>query len=215
MSAQEEILLDLKDLIGVSDGIDLMNAYKGLPIINKATIQAIHDGTVTLKIHKQQAACLRQDKNPLILCNSLREVASGEVMSLDAGTLTATLSRFEYAGYRVRGRMVTRVVPKEPIPVKLISGDEKHTLEIADICVEGIGVSASPDAWRPKRSNTIEMEFDLPNAHIKTTGTIRHVTQELSANLIGFDFVHGTSVRARVNEYVMQRREEILKELEG
>jgi hypothetical protein len=79
--------------------------------------------------------------------------------------------------------------------------------------LEGIGVAASAAEWQPKRNSPIGMEFDLPNIHIKTVGTVRYMTQELNVNRIGFDFAHGTPVRSYINDYINLRREEILKEL--
>ena len=52
------------------------------------------------------------------------------------------MTNFEYAGHRIRGRMVLRVVPNDPIEVKIITGDQTFTFNMADICVEGIGVTA-------------------------------------------------------------------------
>ncbi|MEK7439434.1 MAG: PilZ domain-containing protein [Chloroflexota bacterium] len=214
MNIQEQIINDLKDVANSSGEVDFMNVYKGLPIVNKAYIQAIHNNVVTFTIHKQQAACLKHDNSPLILSNSLRDAASGDVTALDTSVLTATMTNFEYAGHRIRGRMVLRVVPNDPIEVKIITGDQTFTFNMADICVEGIGVDGSPAAWHPKRNNSIEIEFYLPTGRIRSTGTVRYATQELNPSRIGFDFAHGTHVRAQVNEYITQRREEILRELE-
>ena len=103
-------------------------------------IQAIHNNVVTFTIHKQQAACLKHDPSPLILSNALRDAASGDVIALDTSVLTAAMTNFEYAGHRIRGRMVLRVVPNGPIEVKIIAGDQQFIFNMADICVEGIGV---------------------------------------------------------------------------
>lgn len=214
MNIQEQIINDLKDIFNSGGNVDFMNVYKGLPIINKAYVQAIHNNVVTFTIHKQQAACLKHDNSPLIISNSLRDAASGDVITLDTSVLTVTMTNFEYAGHRIRGRMVLRVEPREPIEVKITAGDQHYTFNMADICVEGIGVDGSIADWRPKRNNPIEMEFYLPNVRIQTTGTVRYATQELNPSRIGFDFAHGTHVRAQVNEYITQRREEILRELE-
>jgi len=110
--------------------------------------------------------------------------------------------------------MVLRVVPLEPIQVTIHADDQLFTFNMADISVEGVGVDGSPAAWRPKRNSPIEIEFDLPNGHIRSSGSVRYVTQELNPSRIGFDFAHGTHVRTQVNEYITQRREEILRELE-
>lgn len=214
MNIQEQIINDLKDIANSSSEVDMMNVYKGLPIINKAYVQAIHNNVVTFTIHRQQAACLRHDNSSLILNNALRDAVSGDVIALDVSVLTAMLTNFEYAGHRIRGRMVLRVVPNDPIQVTIISGDQRFIFNMADICVEGIGVDGSPAAWHPKRNHPVEMEFELPNGRIRSTGTVRYATQEINPSRIGFDFAHGTHVRAQVNEYITRRREEILRELE-
>ena len=86
MNIQEQIINDLKDVANSSGEVDFMNVYKGLPIVNKAYIQAIHNNVVTFTIHKQQAACLKHDNSPLILSNSLRDAASGDVTALDTSS---------------------------------------------------------------------------------------------------------------------------------
>ncbi len=214
MNTQEQILYDFKDIANSGGDVDFMNVYKGLPIVNKAHIQTIHHAVITFKVHRQQAACLKHDKNPLILSNALRDAVGGEVTELDTSALTASLTNFEYAGHRIRGRMVLRVAPPEPIQVTIHADDQLFTFNMADISVEGVGVDGSPATWRPKRNSPIEIEFDLPNGHITSSGSVRYVTQELNPSRIGFDFAHGTHVRTQVNEYITQRREEILRELE-
>jgi hypothetical protein len=216
MKQSDQILFGLERVAKAGGEVELLNGYKGLPIVTKASILKIGDDTVTLKVHKHQLTCLEIEQHTYILCLELEEAASATVIELDKAAGTAGLVNFLYAGRKIGERMILRVEPKDPIAVTIQTDGQIISGNLIDISIDGAGIRLSAPAADQllKRQSAVQVSFQLLNTRLEFSGTVAYLRTTNDANRLGVDFSADPHLKAAISQYITQRRAEIMNELD-
>ncbi len=111
-------------------------------------------------------------------------------------------------------RRFVRVVPKEPVPVKLERNGWTVTGSMADVSVGGVGVYVEdPDDL--KENDPVKVSFELPKGKVETLGVVRYVIERGGVFRVGIQYELDLKQEDVVSDYVMERQFEILRELRG
>ena len=86
MSANSEIILGLQKALLTNAKIELMNVYRGVPVLYPATLQAVTDDSAILRASTYASACLELERHTFILCHQLEEAVGAQVETLDLKT---------------------------------------------------------------------------------------------------------------------------------
>ncbi|MBI3244265.1 MAG: PilZ domain-containing protein [Chloroflexi bacterium] len=216
MRQGDQILFGLERAARAGADVELLNGYKGLPIITTASLVKVGDGLATLKVQKRQAACLGLEGHTYILCAELDEAASATVVELDKAAGTVALANFLYAGRKIGERAIVRVEPKESGLVTIRVGGQTLNGGLIDISMDGVGVHlATPGVDHLlKRQTTVQASFQLPNAQLEFSGTVVYLKTIGDSFRAGIDFSQASHLASAVTNYISQRRTEILNELD-
>ncbi len=216
MKQSDQILFGLERVAKAGGDVELLNGYKGLPIVTKASIVKLGEGIATLNFQKRQAACLELEGHTYILCAELEEAASATVVALDRAANTVDLANFLYAGRKIGERAIVRVEPKDEITATLQADGQTLAGLLVDISMDGVGVhlSASDIDQHLKRQLAVQVSFDLPDQKLEFTGVVAYLKTVSDAQRVGIDFSDDPHLKAVINQYVFQRRAEILNELD-
>lgn len=213
--ASEEIIANLGQIASVNVDVELLNLYKGLPIVHKASIQKIEGSVVTLGVHKHQLTCLELDKSTVILSEIIDQAVSADVARLDKSASTVDLENFAYTSRKVGERMMVRVEPSGSIAVEVAVDGQKAAAVLADISLNGVGLHIPGAAFRLKKKMPVRLSFHLPNAEISAAGVVRYTKQGADGVRAGVDFSQDVRMKALVAQYITGRRAEILNELDA
>jgi PilZ domain len=215
MTQSEQLIKDLREIAAVGEGIDIMNVFRCLPIVNKAAIVNIGVDTLTLKTARTQLVCLERDGHAVLLSDILQVAVSGTVTTFDKEAGTVTLNNLAITNQKVGDRLTVRVEPQELIPVIITAEGQTASGAVIDISLNGAGILIPGTVFRLKRKMVAQLNFELPNARIESSGIVSYSKQEPGSSRAGVDFSQDVRVKALVSQYIHARRDEILIELEA
>jgi hypothetical protein len=216
MKQSDQILFGLERVAKAHGEVELLNGYKGLPIVTKASILRLGGDSVTLKALKRQLACLEIEQHTYILCPELEEAASATVVELDKAAGTVDLANFLYAGRKIGERLILRVEPKDPIPATIQVEGQTLSGNLLDISIDGAGIHLSTSAADQllKRQSAVQVSFQLLDTRLEFSGTVAYLKAVNDPDRLGVDFSADPHLKAAVSQYIAQRRAEIMNELD-
>jgi len=140
MTSNQQIISDLRLAMDMHQHLDLMVIYKGVPVISKAEIKDIQGDIVTMITHDPGLVCLRTSPQTSILGSDYFEPSAAKIQKVEIQSGEVVLDEFTYLGTRLGERMIIRVEPAAPIPLKLEFEDQAIDGELVDISLGGGGV---------------------------------------------------------------------------
>lgn len=215
MTPSEQLFKDLHEIAEVGEGVELLNVYRCLPVVNKASFVNIAADTITLKTTRPQLICLERDGHGVILSDILQVAVSANVAALDKEAGTVTLGSLAITNKKVGDRLTVRVEPQEMIPVEIKAEGQIASGAVIDISLNGVGILIPGTVFQLKKKIDVKLAFELPNARIETSGVVSYTKQEPGSFRAGVDFSQEVRVKAQVAHYINARRDEILAELDA
>jgi hypothetical protein len=209
----ERIMADLHEVANVGEGVELLNLYKGVPIVNKASFVKFDGEVVTLKTVRPQLVCLERDRRTVVLSDILQVALSAEVTGLDPDHQTVSISHLSITDKNVGDRMTVRVEPAGVVAVDLKVDGQIVPATLVDISLNGAGLYI-PGLTAPFRKKMpVQITVPLPNGQIDSTGVVRYARAATAGLRVGVDFSENIRIRAMLSQYINSRRAEILGEL--
>ena len=208
-----KIISDWKRVARAKADVELLNVYKGLPIIYKASVDNVKEGAVQIRVPSYEAICLTLSPKTTVLSHMMEEAVNANVLAVDMRVGVATLDHFRYATKQVGDRMTLRAEPKEPLMVRLTSGGQTWDGTLADLSVSGAGVVVAQDLSQNLHVRAVvRLHVPLPLTTLDLAGVVRYVQAAAGGSRLGVTFAPDAHLRA-VFDYLNHRRSEILHEL--
>jgi hypothetical protein len=195
--------------------LELMNTYRGVPFICRAKVQNVRDDRVEIETHDPALVCLAKQKQTKILGSDYFEPAVARTESVDLVNSKATLTHFSYQSTRLGERMIVRVEPKEPIPVRIENEDQITTVELVDLSLNGMGVRVDGPNYSAflKPGTAVQVGMRLPKEEIRLAGNILTAIRSGNSYRLSVRFLPGSPYRVTIFRYLIDRRAEIAIEL--
>jgi hypothetical protein len=194
--------------------LDLLSSFKGVPVRYKAAIQQIEPEAVIIQVAQREAVCLELEREVVVLGEGGDEALRAEVSEVQLALGRAKLTRVRYADSRLGNRLMVRVEPKAPMAVRLELAGQAVTGQVVDLSMGGLAVQVTAPPELPLKAGvTVPVALDLPSGPVELAGLVRSVRPEGDGKRLGIAFPQDAHVSAIVG-YVLQRRVEILAELE-
>jgi hypothetical protein len=217
MVSNDQIYEDLKLCLSLSDpNFELLNEYKGVPFIGKATYVSISEDSIQLIVQPPASICLQLEGRTFLLSDGLFEPIEAQVSSFDIQTGAVDLGSLEYAGSKFWNRREVRVVPEEPYAVDITREEQIITGHLVDVSMSGIGVAVTPLDPEPERGQKVDLILSLPEGKVNLPGEICSLSEVDGELRLGIEFPGNVPEKRAVIQYVLHRREHIradLKEL--
>ncbi len=194
--------------------INIIDFYQEVPVICKAKIKDIIDKKYVIF---EYSGCKYKNfyiegNDVYIKLGIFPKAIKAKIKESDILTGTVRLKGFEFVSLPQERRKYIRVKPKEPIPIEIIKNGEILKGVIADISIGGVGVYLK-DIDGLKKDDRIKLKFELRDAGIENTGTIRYIEERENLYKIGVEFDYNDKIEEIISEYVVRRQFEIIKEL--
>lgn len=195
--------------------LELMNTYRGVPVICRAQVLSVQDDGVEIETHDPALICLARQKQTKVLGSDYFEPAAARVESVDLINGRAILSHFTYQSTRLGERMIVRVEPKDPIPVRIENQGQVTTVEMVDLSLNGMGVRVDSQTYNAflKPGTAVQVDIPLPKEEVRLAGNIVTAIRTGNAYRLSVRFLPGNPQRVTVFRYLIDRRAEIAIEL--
>jgi len=214
---EDNIIADLKHLARTEEPVDLLNTYKGIPVLIKGKLSKVGADRAVVSFEKQfEAVCLSLENKTTLLSDVLAGPLNAAALAVDLRAGTVTLTQFDYSHAKIGDRMTLRVIPHDVIPVMLSSGRQHLSATVADISMSGVGLYISPPdkAEALRRHAVAQLALKLDGPEIELSGTIHYMKFEANACRLGVALVQTREARTLV-QYIHKRQEAILAELKA
>lgn len=216
MTSSNPILAGLQRLMRAGRPLDLLNLYKGVPIVYPAVVRELDETQAVVRVTGFELVCLTLEPTTILLSQMLEEAVSARVLAVDLPDQTARLGYFEYASSRVGDRMTVRVAPRETVDVAVEVGERVVAGQLADVSINGVGLhlpSAQTALIRPRAVVRLSLPLVEPSAAPATlSGTVRFVRPEGEVTRVGIVFAQDVQTLT-ILQYVRERQTEILDEI--
>jgi hypothetical protein len=217
----QEILGVFVDLAKSGEKVMLYNTYKSLPICFDAEFVKISRGTLTLRVHKYQALCIKKSGYTLIRHALLPKPVYASTISVDFMQMVVVVTDFQALTSSAGNRRVIRVEPEKPFSV-FLSNSSVANADAIDISAFGLGLTIKKEWYIPQafgQDKLIGLEFRHPNEKrlvTKMKGVITNVVEDYSGGSfrLGIHTYPDAKAQQMIADYVLKRQVEILKELE-
>ena len=194
--------------------LDLLSSFRGVPVRYQAAIQQIEPDAVIIQVAPREALCLDIEHEVVVLGEGGDEALRAAVSEVQMELARAKLTDLRYADRRLSNRLMVRVEPKAPMAVRLELAGQAVAGQVVDLSMGGLAVQVASLPELPfKPGVTVPLAFDLPSGPVELVGLVRSVRPEADGRRLGIAFPQDAHVSAIVG-YVLQRRVEILDELE-
>lgn len=216
MVVDEQIKSEIRRITESGEAVELLNFYQGLPVTCPATFVEVQEDQVTLKTQPRRSVCLALEDQTWILTGPPLEAIHAQIASFDILNNIVRLTHLTLADSRLGKRMNARVTPRQPIEV-VIQGSRGTLVEhLADISMTGIGLFLSDPLKRTLFSpnEAVFAIMRLPSGIVQIRGQIQAVTQTGGLNRLSIAFTEGGLAANLVSQYISDRRDEILNEIE-
>jgi PilZ domain len=213
---EERILLELRQLLGQQQEVELMSFYQSLPLIYRGVIFDVDKEEVTLIVQPPDSVCLSWDTQVYLLGPEPIDLLRADVVSFDVVSGTVKVRNFRYGGPNLGKRMITRVCPSEELKVDVETGDSAFSAAMFDISSQGLGMKLQADDENVslEKGQEVHMNMHLPEQKVTAQATVTVVVASGDEQHISIVFKEESMDIRPVWHYVSHRRMEILQELQ-
>ncbi len=192
--------------------LEIITFYKEVPIICRSKILDIDNRTLTVKLCELRA--FKEGEEVYLKHLNLPKTVAATVLEVNNRDETMEVEVVGFIDLPQERRRYVRVVPKDPIEIKLFKGSWVGRGIIADISVGGVGVYIK-DIGPLSEGDTVDVEFRLPKGLVRVSSQVRHIEHQGDLYRLGLSYELDIKKEEIVSDYVMERQFEILKELKG
>jgi hypothetical protein len=215
METSEQISADLRAVLQEKhENFELLNTFKGVPVICRARLQAVQSGKAYFSVMRPDSAILKLVSQTLILSDGILEPIESQLNSFFPDKDALILEGFSYASGKLFKRKDLRVQPEGIIKIDVVMGKMSAEGTLLDISMRGAGVkiySQEPETFRSAAAPAIVIH--LPETSIELPCKIRSASKEGKNVRLGLEFVEGAPEKTPIVRYIMHRRSEIFAEL--
>ncbi|MFA7091356.1 MAG: response regulator [Arcobacteraceae bacterium] len=175
----EEKSTEILDFIHKNDiSIDLINHYRGIPIINSAKIVSLAKNEMLLKTNYIQLMAIRHENSTTIDSSLMSKDIDCKLVSYNVDTYEVRLQILKIYFPSSKNREEVRVEPDETFKAYLVTADKKLEVTVKDLSVKGIIFKAKELSLSLKKDDieTLEIvykEFVHPNSVDKAEEFVR------------------------------------------
>ncbi|NPA52155.1 MAG: PilZ domain-containing protein [Aquificae bacterium] len=215
--AHKELALSIfRKLKEEKKSVRLVSFYKEVPIICKTKIERITDEFVVLQSHNCSTKAFYPEKNVYIKIDNLQKKIKATIINIIPKEEKIVLGNFELTQLPQEKRKFVRVQPTENIEVKLQKGKHILTGKLSDISIGGIGVYLSK-IDNIEEKDTVKISFKLPSGdtEIELLGEVVYIMDMDGMYRVGIKYSPDVLTEEKINDYVINRQFEILKEIKS
>ncbi len=223
MNLPEDILDDLKRLAGNQPFFTLLNYYKGVPVMQGASLRHVDLSSASVNVHPHQAVCLRQEGRTRLQSKLFSLAVQAEAV-VDLSTNVAKLSNFVRVGYLTERRQFVQVEPYRHLESEVLAQNWIAHGRVEDISsahislyIPGQEIFFEPEVIF-KEYSSLQINVRLPlradplnlNGIVTRSAPAHDHDYRVSARL-----TPDTQTQLAIRDYIQQQQASVAQELQA
>ena len=159
----------------VKDGskVNLINYFKGLPIMSTATILGVDHGNLDLDVNPLQAVAISIDRYTLIRSKLFPFPLAARVLYVNIKKHMVSLNKLSYIEILAEKRAAVRVDLEPPLRGTILCGDQVVVGELMDISLQGIAMEVK-EFVPLENGSELSIKFMLPDLALMKKALMHH-----------------------------------------
>ncbi len=208
---EEEYILDVLNR-HKGESFTALSYYKEVPIIFKLKIIKTTDKFIIADISKVNINISKLTGAVYLKVPFLEKPVKTKIVSVDFKRNILALENPRLTDIPAEKRKHVRVMLSEPTKV-IVKKDNEETMGlIVDISAKGLKFYTGR-LGSIKEGDKVHLSFKLDNHDIKSTGSIKHISDTGKGFMVGVELEPDLKTENVISDFVMSRQFEILKEL--
>lgn len=160
----DEKYMEILDFI-FKNGInlDLINHYRGVPIINSAKVLSLGNNDMVLKTNHMQLMAIRHQNGTTIDSSLMSQDIDCKLLSYNTDTYEVRFQILRAYFPSSKNREEVRVEPDEHFKAYLINEDKKIEVSVIDFSVKGIDFKPKELSFSLKKDDVVTLEVVYKN----------------------------------------------------
>ena len=153
--------------------VNLINYFKGLPIMSTATILGVDHGNLDLDVNPLQAVAISIDRYTLIRSKLFPFPLAARVLYVNIKKHMVSLNKLCYIEILAEKRAAVRVDLEPPLRGTILCGDQVVVGELMDISLQGIAIEVKE--FVPLENGAeLSIKFMLPDLALMKKALMHH-----------------------------------------
>lgn len=203
--------------------IDIINHYKGVPIINSAKILAIKDDEIKLRTTHIQLLAIKEENSAILDSNLVKEDIQCSVVSINLDDYEVVLrkKRLFFPDFKDRDELI--VEPDKKTKAYIIDGKNRVEVKLETISKKEFFINLENDKFNYKKHDEIELlivfsndENDMPIDYIKLESRVYKIDKKMNNSVnVALLLKESTEVENKLERYIYQRQAELINEFKN
>ena len=153
--------------------VNLINYFKGLPIMSTATILGVDHGNLDLDVNPLQAVAISLDRYTLIRSKLFPFPLAARVLYVNIKKHMVSLNKLCYIEILAEKRAAVRVDLEPPLRATMLFDDQAVDGELMDISLQGIAIEVK-EFVPLENGSELSIKFMLPDLALMKKALMHH-----------------------------------------
>jgi CheY-like chemotaxis protein len=194
---------------------DLVNHYKGVPIINKGKIIEINEHEITIKTTYNQLMAIDYEKMTTIDCPKVGENIFCELIHLDVKNYNVKLKKNKVFFPDKKHRKFSMIESNEFLKASLKKDEYESAIKILSISQKEIKFEIKDIQFKLLKHDIVEIELEFENEKTLLENIIFKIEEENNIFIVT-SFIKSTAKNeTSINKYIFKRELELIEEFKN
>lgn len=200
--------------------IDIINHYKGVPIINSAKILEINDDEIKLRTTHLQLLAIKEENSAILDSNLVKEDIECSVVSMNLDDYEVVLKKEKlfFPDFKDRDELI--VQPDKKTKAYIVKDKNRIEVKLETISEKEFFINLEEEKFNYKKHDVLELlivftndENDMPLDYIKVESRVYKIDRKVNGSVdVALLLKESTEVENKLQRYIYQRQAELIKE---
>lgn len=191
---------------------DLINYYKGVPIINSGKIIELNEDKISVKTTFEQLMAIKHEKMTVIDCAEINENLLCKLLFIDFDNYVVKLQKDKIFFPDSKHRNLLMVKPNLFLNAKLEKDNFEKTIKVLLISLKEIKFEIKKDSLVLSKHDNIKLILEFDEQKIFVEGTVFKIEDQEKLNLITMFVKNGTENQQLLEKYIYSTEVKIIEE---
>ena len=194
---------------------DLINYYRGVPIINSGKIVKLDENELVVKTTFNQLMAIKYEKVTTIDCPEVSENVFCSLKFLDLDSYSVKLQKNRVFFPNTKHKNLSVVEPDEFFKASLVQHDYKTKIRVMNLSIKEIIFKISDNSVSLSKHEILKIVLDVENEIIAFDSTIFKIEEKNEYFIVTAFIKHNVEIEKKLEKYVEKREVELIEEFKN
>ena len=194
---------------------DLINYYRGVPIINSGKILKLDENEVIIKTTFNQLMAIKYENVTTIDCPEVSENVFCKVKFIDLDSYSVKLEKQKVFFPNSKHNNLAMVEPDEFFRATLVQHNYETKIRVSKISTKEIIFKINDNAVSLSKHENLKIVLDIDNEIIQFDSTIFKIDEKNDYFIVTAFIKHSEDIEKKLEKYIYKRETELIEEFKN